>query len=128
MSQKIRLKRQLDQIHGLLVTSSSLRRRRGALPRRQGGARRRAGVGSPLLAVYVSGGSLGDTRRVGVRRFPRDRARSVGLSNRMVLVYVKAGDMRSAQEVLDAMAVRDVVSWNAMLNPYVKTTDVVATK
>jgi hypothetical protein len=65
---------------------------------------------------------------VGVRRFPRDRARSVGLSNRMVLVYVKAGDMRSAQEVLDAMAVRDVVSWNAMLNPYVKTTDVVATK
>jgi hypothetical protein len=46
----------------------------------------------------------------------------------MVLVYVKAGDMRSAQEVLDAMAVRDVVSWNAMLNPYVKTTDVVATK
>jgi hypothetical protein len=87
-------KRQLNQIHGLLVTSS-LRRRRGALPRRQGGARRRAGVGCLLLAVYVSRGSLGDARRMGVRRFPCDRARSVGHPNRMASMYVKAGDMRS---------------------------------
>lgn len=43
-------------------------------------------------------------------------------------VHVKPGDVRSAQEVFDAMVARDAVSWNAMLNPYVKTADVVATK
>lgn len=40
--------------------------------------------------------------------------KSVGHSNRMVSVYVEAGDVRSAREVFDVMAARDVVSWNAM--------------
>jgi len=40
----------------------------------------------------------------------------------------KAGDVRSAREVFDAMEARDVVSWNAMLTAYVRTADVVAAK
>ncbi|WVZ87741.1 hypothetical protein U9M48_034334 [Paspalum notatum var. saurae] len=81
-------------------------------------------VGSALLALYVARGSLADARRV----FDGFRARSVGLSNRMVSEYAKAGDVAAARELFDAMPERDVVSWNAMLTAYVKAADTVEAK
>uniref|UniRef100_A0A0A9DMT7 Pentatricopeptide repeat-containing protein n=1 Tax=Arundo donax TaxID=35708 RepID=A0A0A9DMT7_ARUDO len=46
----------------------------------------------------------------------------------MMSEYIKAGDTNSARDLFDAMSVRDVVSWNAMLAAYVKASDVVAAK
>ena len=66
-------------------------------------------VGSSLLAFYVASGSLGDARRV----LDGFAIKSVGLSNRMVSEYAKARDIKSARELFDAMAERDVLERDA---------------
>ncbi|KAJ6833354.1 pentatricopeptide repeat-containing protein [Iris pallida] len=54
--------------------------------------------------------------------------KSIGLWNRMLSEYVRAGDVGSARRVFDDMPERDVVSWNSMLSGYARGTDVESAK
>ncbi|KAG8051061.1 hypothetical protein GUJ93_ZPchr0009g163 [Zizania palustris] len=49
--------------------------------------------------------------------------RTVSLENTMVDMFGKCGCTRSAKEVFDGMAVKDVYSWTSMINSYAKCGD-----
>ncbi|KAF0888785.1 hypothetical protein E2562_017784 [Oryza meyeriana var. granulata] len=50
-------------------------------------------------------------------------ARSVNLENALVDMFGKCGCVRSAREVFDGIAVKDVYSWTSMVNAYAKCGD-----
>ncbi|KAI3499303.1 hypothetical protein L1887_35098 [Cichorium endivia] len=45
------------------------------------------------------------------------------VSNSLISMYAKVGHIRSAENVFDEMPVRDLVSWNSMINGYIFVND-----
>lgn len=85
-----------------------------------------------LIAGYGQSGRLDDARRL-FDQIPfysgcvRDNdvrfRRNVVSWNTMIMCYVKAGDIISAQELFDQMMERDTFSWNTLISGYIHTSD-----
>ncbi|XP_057494825.1 pentatricopeptide repeat-containing protein At1g62260, mitochondrial-like [Actinidia eriantha] len=85
-----------------------------------------------LIAGYAHRGRVDDARRLfdQIPFYPDCRrghggrfARDVVSWNSMIMCYVKAGEIFSAQELFDQMVERDTFSWNTMISGYVNMSD-----
>ncbi|KAJ8767058.1 hypothetical protein K2173_012571 [Erythroxylum novogranatense] len=85
-----------------------------------------------LIAGYGQKGLVDEARklfdRIPFRNDERDKnnerfERNVVSWNTMIMCYVKAGDMVSAQELFEQMIERDTFSWNTMISGYVHVLD-----
>lgn len=108
-------------------------------------------VGTTLIDMYSSRGSIGDAYKVfgemleknvvawtaiicayiscrdmvsACRLFDLAPERDVILWNTVVSGYIESGDMVAARKLFDKMPNRDVMSWNTMLNGYASNGDV----
>lgn len=73
---------------------------------------------SSILPVYAESASLMEGKQIQCHITKLGFNSNIIISNSLIYMYAKSGDLDTAREIFDKMMVKDVVSWNVIIMAY----------